>query len=152
MVKVAIRRSGIGIAVIVLLVGITGFLLSQLYGQPKTSAITASNVAPPSSSSARGLNVFKGTITNAKLEPQSLEGTTSSDKGCYNVGGGLVECSSDIITGAGTINFQYRHNMNEQPCLDMVGHEKVIVNVLDSDGNAEVIRTQELSGMGGHHG
>lgn len=98
------------------------------------------------------LKVFQGRITNTiKLSPGRLEGMAVTDKGCGGVGGGLVECNTDIETNQGSINFIYRHNMNIQPCLAMSGKEKVIVDILDADGNAKVTRITDVTNMGSMH-
>ena len=104
-----------------------------------------SNIVAGSSSQKDQLKVFQGRITNAKLPVGRLEGVAVTDKGCYGAGGGLVECNTDIETNQGSINFIYRHNMDIQPCLSMLGKEKVIVDILDTDGNAKVTRTIDVT-------
>ncbi len=97
------------------------------------------------------LKIFQGKITNDKLPVGRLEGISYTDNGCYGVGGGgLVECNTDIETSQGSINFIYRHNMATQPCLSMYGKEKVIVDILDAEGNAKVTRTIDVSGKKMH--
>jgi len=108
---------------------------------------TTGNVVASSSlqQGADQLKVFEGKITNAKLPPGRLEGVSLTDKGCYGVGGGLVECNTDIETNQGSINFIYKHNMNIQPCLSMYGKEPVIVDIIDANGNAKVTRTIDIT-------
>jgi hypothetical protein len=157
------KTEAISIAIIVILALGVGLMGMQLY-LPKTgysvapspspaaqscgsAATSVSNSCSSPSGSTNSQNVFKGVITNANLAPQRLEGTATTDQGCGDAGNGLVNCVSDIVTSQGTLAFNYKHNMNIQPCLAMGGPEKVTVDILDSSGNAEVTRTQSSSGM-----
>ncbi|MBI4163390.1 MAG: hypothetical protein HY512_00890 [Candidatus Aenigmarchaeota archaeon] len=131
--------------------GITVFLILVVVGVVLGVAVankggtTGNVVASGSLQDADQLKVFQGKITNAKLSTGRLEGVSVTDKGCYGVGGGLVECNTDIETSQGSINFIYKHNMNIQPCLSMYGKEKVIVDILDANGNAKVTRTIDIT-------
>ncbi len=120
---------------------VTGNVVADNSLQTENKQVTTNAVADNS------LKVFQGRITNAKPPVGSLEGVAVTDKGCYGVGVNLVECNTDIETSKGSLNFIYRHNMDIQPCLSMFGEEKVIVDVLDADGNARVIRTIDVGGM-----
>ena len=62
-------------------------------------------------------NSFKGVITNMKLEPQTLEGKGVYDKSCNMIGDGLTQCDAGIQTEKGLLNFNYKHNMDLQPCI-----------------------------------
>ncbi len=132
--------------------GITVFLILVVVGVVLGVAVankqgSSGNIIADNSlqSGSDQLKVFQGKITNAKLSPGRLEGMSVSDKGCYGVGGGLVECNTDIETNQGSINFIYKHNMNIQPCLSMYGKENVIVDILDANGNAKVTRTIDIT-------
>ena len=83
-------------------------------------------------------NVFQGVITNMKLEPGILEGTGVYDKSCNMIGNGLTNCDAGIQTEKGLLNFNYKHNMDAQPCI--APGDKLKVEVLDSEGNAKVTR------------
>ncbi len=131
--------------------GITVFLILVVVGIVLGIAVanrqgaSGNVVADSSLQGVDPLKVFQGKITNAKLSPGRLEGVSLTDKGCYGVGSGLVECNTDIQTNQGSVNFIYKHNMNIQPCLSMYGKENVIVDILDADGNARVIRTIDIT-------
>ncbi len=130
------------VGVIVLLLGLLTFFGYKLYA-PKTG-YTSYN-APTD------LNVFEGKITNVKVSPGRIEGTSAYDRNC--VGDPITECDGGIKTAEyGVLNFHYRHEMAIQPCIHMFGPEKLIVEILDSDGNVRVTRTQDVSDMSGHHG
>ncbi len=61
---------------------------------------------------------FNGVITNINLSPQIFEGIGVYDHNCKSVENGLTECDAGIQTSFGLINFNYKHNMKEQPCID----------------------------------
>lgn len=132
-----VNKQLISIGVIVLLVGLIAVVGYKLY-TPKTG-YAAYNV--PSD-----LNVFEGKITNVKVSPGRIEGTSAYDRNC--VGEPITECDGGIKTAEyGVLNFHYRHDMALQPCIHMFGPEKMVVEILDSSGNARVIRTQDFSGI-----
>src|SRR3989344_567899 len=83
-------------------------------------------------------DVFQGVITNINLEPGILEGTGVYDKSCNMIGNGLTNCDAGIQTEKGLLNFNYKHNMDAQPCI--APGDKLKVEVLDSEGNAKVTR------------
>lgn len=141
------KKTIASLAIIAILLVSVAAMGAQLYF-PKTG----NAVATTPSSQANPSNVFTGKITNANLSPQKLEGTATTDEGCGNAGNGLVNCFSDIVTSKGTFKFNYQHSMSLQACLAMGGPEKVIVDILDSSGNAQVTRTQSSSGMVMTHG
>lgn len=128
------------IAILLVSVGAMG---AQLYLPRTGNTLTGSAVATTPSSGTSSLNTFTGKIinSNANLSPQKLEGTATTDKGCGDAGNGMSNCVSDIVTSQGTFAFNYQHNMNVQPCLAMMGPEKVTVDILDSQGDATVTRT-----------
>lgn len=130
---------GIGIAALLVGAVIIGY---NLYA-PKTAY---ASYKPPTD-----LNIFEGRITNVKVSPGKIEGVSAYDRNC--VGDQVTECDGGIKTAEyGVLNFHYSHEMAVQPCIHMFGAEKMIVEILDSNGNARVIRTQDLSDMGAHHG
>ncbi len=132
----------LGAGIVVLLMGIITFAGYKLY-TPKTTY--ASYQIP------EDINVFEGKITNVKVSPGRIEGTSAYDRNC--VGSPVTECDGGIKTEEyGVLNFHYRHDMAAQPCIHMFGPENFIVEILDSNGNARVIRTQDVSDMSGHHG
>ena len=63
-------------------------------------------------------NVFEGVITNMNLEPQILDGEGVYDKSCNPIENGLSQCDAGIQTEKGLLNFNYKHDMHAQPCLD----------------------------------
>jgi len=149
--KVVINTTWLGVVIVVALVAATGYLLAQLY-LPKTGYTVAGRTSPQTNS-LNSLNIFQGRITNAKVSVGRLEGVTTYDANCIDSGNRMTECDAGIRTAEfGELNFHYRHNMAVQPCLHMFGAERVIIEILDSDGNARITRTIDLSGMGGHHG
>ena len=124
----------ISIGVIVLLVGLVAFVGYKLYA-PKTGYATYK--APTD------LKVFEGKITNVKVSPGKIDGTSVYDRNC--IGQTITECDGGIKTEEyGVLNFHYFHDMAIQPCIHEMGTERVIVDILDSDGNAKVIRTQDV--------
>ncbi len=132
------------VGVVIVLIAVAGFFVYKLYF-PKTGYNT------DSSTETNPLNVFEGKITNAKVSAGRFEGVTTYDASC--IGSPITECDAGIKTSEyGTMNFHYSHNMATQPCLHMFGPEKVVVEILNSDGDARIIRTIDLSSMGGHHG
>ena len=144
MVTINVNKTTIAsLAIIAILLVSVAAMGAQLYF-PKTG----NAVATTPTSGTISFDSFTGKITNANLSPQKLEGTATTDKGCGDAGNGLVNCVSDIVTSQGTLAFNYQHNMNQQQCLAMGGPEKVIVDILDSNGNAQVTRTQSVGGMG----
>lgn len=139
-----IKVSGwlLSIGIIVVLLGLMTFFGYKLYA-PQTGY---ASYTPPTD-----LNVFEGKITNVKVIPGRIEGTSTYDRNC--VGDVITECDGGIKTEKyGVLNFHYRHDMTIQPCIHMFGPEKMIVEILDSDGNTRVIRTQDFSDMAEHHG
>ncbi|MBI2545537.1 MAG: hypothetical protein HYW22_03020 [Candidatus Aenigmarchaeota archaeon] len=135
-------NKAISIGVIVLLVGLIAFVGYKLYA-PKTGYATYKIPT--------NLNVFEGKITNAKVNPGTIEGTSAYDSNC--IGNQVTECDGGIRTAEyGVLNFHYFHEMAIQPCIHMFGPERLVVEILDSDGNARVTRTQDFSSMAGHHG
>lgn len=139
--------TAISIVIIFVLVAATGYLVGQIY-LPKTGYSAFSD----SSTESNQLNVFEGKITDVKVSPGRITGFTTYDANC--LGTQIeTECDAGIRTNEyGDMNFHYKHNMAIQPCLHMFGSEKVIVDILDSEGNAKITRTIDLSSMGGHHG
>ncbi len=83
-------------------------------------------------------DVFEGRITNMQLEPAVLDGEGVYDRSCNMVGNGLTQCDAGIQTEKGLLNFNYRHNMNIQPCISE--GDKLKVEILDTDGSARVTR------------
>ncbi len=148
--EVKIKNStavAISLVIIAALIGATGFLLAQMY-LPKTGyVVSAGQVAVPTGVDQS--NIFEGKITSPKVSPGKLEGVTTYDANC--VGNEITQCDSGIMTVEyGVLNFHYSHKMEIQPCLHMFGPEKVIVDILDSDGNAKITRTIDVSMMGHH--
>lgn len=82
-------------------------------------------------------DIFEGTITNMNLQPQVLDGEGVYDRSCNPIEGGLSQCDAGIQTEKGLLNFNYKHNMNMQPCIDK--GQKLKVEVL-ADGKARVTR------------
>jgi len=140
------KSTAISLVIVVATLAAGGYILGQIYF-PKTG-----NVALRNPTRINQLNVFEGKITNVKVEPGRIEGLTTYDANCLGTAE-QTECDAGIRTNEyGDMNFHYRHNMVAQPCLHMFGSERVIVDILDSQGNARIIRTIDLSRMGGHHG
>ncbi len=138
------------IAAIVIAIAILSVSVFVLTSSTGKATSTSSNNLVNIPANNNDLNVFTGKITGATIKMGRLEGLSQTDKGCYSVGTNLVECNTDIDTADGSINFKYRHNMGIQPCLSMFGPEKVIVDILDSEGNAKITRTIDVSKMKMH--
>lgn len=83
-------------------------------------------------------DVFEGVITNMKIEPGKLSGVGVYDRSCNMIGNGLTNCDAGIQTEKGLLNFNYKHNMQMQPCI--AEGDKLEVEILDSEGNARVKR------------
>ena len=82
-------------------------------------------------------DVFEGVITNADLEPGIYDGTGVYDKSCNPVENGLTQCDAGIQTEKGLLNFNYKHFMHSQPCIDK--GDKLKVEIL-ADGKARIKR------------
>mgnify|MGYP001603034083 FL=1 len=82
-------------------------------------------------------NVFEGVITNMNIEPSVLDGTGVYDKTCKMIENGLSQCDAGIQTEKGLLNFNYKHNMNLQGCID--SGQKLKVEIL-ADNKARVTR------------
>ncbi len=80
--------------------------------------------------------LFEGKITNKNVAPMKLEGTGVYDRNCVMVGNGLTDCHAGIKTDLGVLDFNYRHDMARNPCI--APNEKLVVEILDSSGNAKV--------------
>ena len=70
-------------------------------------------------------DVFEGVITNMELSPQILDGTGVYDRSCNPVENDLTQCDAGIQTSAGLLNFNYKHNMHMQACIDAGQNLKV---------------------------
>ena len=70
-------------------------------------------------------DIFEGAITNIQLEPQVLDGTGVYDRSCKSVENGLAQCDAGIQTEEGLLNFNYKHNMQAQKCIDQGQNLKV---------------------------
>ena len=82
-------------------------------------------------------DIFEGKITNLELEPMILEGVGVYDRSCNPVENGLSQCDAGIQTEKGLLNFNYKHEMHSQPCIDNGDQLKVEIF---ADGTAKVIR------------
>jgi len=82
-------------------------------------------------------DIFEGTITNMQLSPQTLEGTGVYDRSCNPVESGLTQCDAGIQTESGLLNFNYKHEMHMQECIDE--GDKLKIEILEG-GKAKVIR------------
>jgi len=84
-------------------------------------------------------DLFEGKITNKNVVPGKMMGTGVYDKSCVSIGGGLTNCHAGIKTDKyGVIDFNYEHDMAKKPCV--APNQKVVVEILDSAGNARVQR------------
>ena len=83
-------------------------------------------------------DVFEGIITNMNLEPQVLDGTGVYDRTCKMIENGLSQCDAGIQTEKGLLNFNYKHNMDMQGCID--AGQKIKIEVF-ANGKAKVTRT-----------
>ncbi|MBU0963162.1 MAG: hypothetical protein KKD48_04635 [Nanoarchaeota archaeon] len=63
-------------------------------------------------------DVFEGIITNMNLQSQVLDGMGVYDKNCNAIENGLTQCDGGIQTEKGLLNFNYKHNMHMQKCID----------------------------------
>ena len=121
----------------VLLLGISVVALQSL--KPKSTGFASASGLPQKT------ELFTGKITNMNLEPGTYEGTGVYDKSCIDAGAGMTECDGGIKTDKGVLNFHYKHNMAILPCI--APGDGLVVEVLDSEGNARVTRTSS----GGSH-
>ena len=113
-------------ALTIIMIGIIAILIGMIvFGSIKNTGNTIKS------------DVFEGTITNADLEPQVLDGTGVYDRSCNPIDGGLSQCDAGIQTEKGLLNFNYKHDMNAQPCIDK--DQKLKVEIL-ADGKARVTR------------
>ena len=136
MVTINIDGKFIAAALVIVLVAGIGFFAME-------------SLKPKATGFATGLSqkteLFTGKITNMNLEPGTYEGTGVYDKSCIDSGAGLTECDGGIKTDKGVLNFHYKHNMAILPCI--APGDGLVVEVLDSEGNARVTRTSS----GGSH-
>ena len=109
---------------IIIILGIVIIALAMLIGTFRTGNVVKEDV-------------FEGEITNIKLEPGVLEGTGVYDRSCNPVENGLTQCDAGIQTEKGLLNFNYKHEMHSQPCID--SGDKLRVEIF-ADGSAKVIR------------
>ena len=84
-----------------------------------------------------GEDVFEGRITNFNIKPETLDGTGVYDRSCNPVESGLTQCDAGIQTEKGLLNFNYKHNMHMQRCID--SGDKLKVEILEG-GKAKVTR------------
>ncbi len=82
-------------------------------------------------------DVFEGKITNMNLEPEIFDGEGVYDRTCKMIENGLSQCDAGIQTEKGLLNFNYKHDMNAQRCLD--AGQKLKVEVL-ANNQARVTR------------
>ncbi len=61
---------------------------------------------------------FEGRITNMDLAPGIYKGIGVYDRSCNPVENGLTQCDAGIQIEKGLANFNYKHNMNMQGCID----------------------------------
>ena len=119
---VAVKMKPVHILLIVIILVLIGLMA---YGNLKTTG----NVVQQ--------DVFEGEITNMNLEPMTLSGEGVYDRSCNPVENGLTNCDAGIQTEKGLLNFNYKHDMNMQACLDK--GDKLEVEIL-ADGKAKVTR------------
>ena len=137
--EVKIKTNTISIGIIAVLIGVLGVLLFQMY-MPK------SNMTADIVQNVQNENIFEGKVTNVKVTPGRVVGFTTYDANC--IGDTITQCDAGIDTSEyGELNFHYSHNMATKPCLHMFGQEKVIVDILNEQGDAKVIRTIDTRGM-----
>ena len=91
-------------------------------------------------STVNASDTFNGKITNINLVPQVIYGTGVYDHNCISVENGLTQCDAGIQTSAGLINFNYKHNMQKQPCIDE--GDNIKIKILNG-GIARVLRLSE---------
>lgn len=129
---------------IVVLVAVTGYMLTKIYVPTGMSSYQGNPGDNP-------LNIFMGKITDGKnLVPGTVEGFTTYDANC--IGNDVTQCDAGIRTKEfGVLNFHYSHRMAVQPCLHMYGEEKVFLDILDSEGNAKITRTIATPSMDSMH-
>lgn len=136
MVTINISGKFIAAALVIVLVAGIGFFAIQSL-KPKATGFAT---ALPGKA-----EIFTGKITNMNLEPGIYEGTGVYDKSCLDAGAGMTECDGGIKTDKGVLNFHYKHNMAILPCI--APGDGLVVEILDSEGNAKVTRTSS----GGSH-
>lgn len=112
------------IILIIILLSLVGFII---YGSFKTENSIKEIKA----------DVFTGKITNINLSPGNYSGTGAYDRTCRPVESGLTQCDGGIQIEQGIINFEYKHNMMEQGCIDVGQNFNVEVF---ADGTAKVTR------------
>ena len=82
-------------------------------------------------------NSFEGSITNINVEPGIYDGTGAYDRTCKPIENGMTQCDGGIQTEKGLLNFQYKHDMMQQGCIDAGQNFKVEVF---ADNKAKVTR------------
>ena len=97
------KKLGLVIIVIIVSVALSGILLLR------AGKLTGNVIAG---------DVFEGIITNMDLQPQVLDGKGVYDRSCLAVDRGLTQCDAGIQTEKGLLNFNYKHNMHAQKCID----------------------------------
>jgi len=103
-------KSG-ALIIVILIIALLGL---SIYGSFKTR-----------NSTSQTQDVFNGYITNMNLSPQVLDGTGIYDRSCLSIENGLSQCDAGIQTEVGLLNFNYKHNMQTQGCLDKGQNLKV---------------------------
>lgn len=113
------------VILIILTLGLIGLII---FGSFRTGKVIEGSVEG---------DVFEGVITNAKLELGILDGTGVYDRSCNPVENSLSQCDAGIQTEKGLLNFNYKHNMHMQRCID--NGDKLKVEVF-ANGKARVTR------------
>ncbi len=100
-------------------------------------------------------DLFKGVITNmqniSNVElGKKFYGIGVYDRNCVQVGTSpatgnpIVNCHAGInTTEYGLLDFNHEHDYYKNPCI--IEEEKVVITILDSQGNAEVQRVSKES-------
>lgn len=84
------------------------------------------------------VDVFRGQINRSNIGEATLLGSITYDRNCLPVENGLTQCDAGVKTDEyGVINFNYTHNMREEPCL--VAGNKVLMKI-QKDRQTFVVR------------
>ena len=96
----------------------TGNIIMVILAIALIGLLAYSSLRKTGNSINTGGDVFEGVITNMNLSPQTLDGTGVYDRSCNPIENGMSQCDAGIQTSVGLLNFNYKHNMGMQACID----------------------------------
>ncbi len=152
--RIKIPYKKIVLLVIVIVVIVIGVILRRTSIFSDRSTTINNNVDNSSDDLIAKGDLFNGVIINMNEIPNvkfrtKFRGTGVYDRNCVKVGvapetgNPLVNCHAGIKTEYGIIDFNHVHDYYKNPCI--IEGDEVVVEILDSQGNAKVQRVFEVA-------